>query len=192
MMHKAATVISRLFDPLVTATVLMGIAFRVSGMETIRMLLLFVSVYILVVGIPIFLLVGGLRQGKISNWDLSERRERIVPMLVELCLILVSGMLMYHFGNAFLFHIVLVFFAWFTGFFAITLFWKISGHVATNTLVAGILMGWFGVSLWPLLFIIPFIAWSRVVRKNHTVAQVIGGLLYSVIFLALGNRIGFL
>lgn len=59
----------------------------------------------------------------------------------------------------------------------VTLFWKISIHVAVVAGSVSTLIILFG---WPLLALIPIVAltaWSRVTLRNHTLSQVIAGTL---------------
>lgn len=61
----------------------------------------------------------------------------------------------------------------------VSLFWKISGHagaIAASTAIAVLMLG----AAWsPLLLLIPAVAWSRVVVRAHTVAQVVAGAFIS-------------
>lgn len=72
---------------------------------------------------------------------------------------------------------------WLFGFLLISLLFKISGHAGSITLATGLLMSWYGFAWWPILLLIPLVGWSRVVTKNHTVAQVVIGIAYSFILL---------
>lgn len=67
----------------------------------------------------------------------------------------------------------------------ITFFWKISGHLAVTSFLAGaliILLGW----QWAwMLGLLPIIAWSRVLLKRHTVAQTIAGGILPLAIIAL-------
>ena len=57
--------------------------------------------------------------------------------------------------------------------------WKISGHASVAALATGLIIQWFGWYWWPILLIVPLVAWARVVRRDHTVGQVIAGAVYS-------------
>ncbi|HEX3732555.1 MAG TPA: phosphatase PAP2 family protein [Mycobacteriales bacterium] len=63
----------------------------------------------------------------------------------------------------------------------ITQWWKISLHAATSAgaaVVMQLLYGWPLVLLWPL---VAAICWSRVVLRDHTVAQILVGVLLGAI-----------
>lgn len=67
---------------------------------------------------------------------------------------------------------------------AITFFWKISAHLAANGFVVAVIIATFGWQWWPLVLILPVIAWARVVRKKHTVMQtILGGTVPFVVVL---------
>lgn len=59
-------------------------------------------------------------------------------------------------------------------------FWtKVSIHTATATFTA-LTLGYLASPYWySLLFLLPLIAWARVVRKRHTVKQVVGGVVFA-------------
>ena len=62
--------------------------------------------------------------------------------------------------------------------FLITLFWKISYHMIWSTLaVFFIIYSWQIPQLYYLILLLPFIGWSRLQLKRHTLAQVIAGFL---------------
>jgi membrane-associated phospholipid phosphatase len=60
---------------------------------------------------------------------------------------------------------------------AITTLWKISIHCAVASGSVTILALLFGPALAPAYLLVALTAWSRVVVKDHTLAQVIGGSL---------------
>lgn len=129
-------------------------------------------------GVPLILLTRELRKGRISDWHMSRREERLqpVPIILSLLatllpatlLLLLDGprTLLVAFVNAF----ILVVFN-----LLVTLAWKISQHVsavaATTTLITVTL----GVGAAPTLLLIPLVAWARVKIGAHTVMQTIAG-----------------
>jgi len=187
---KLATIISRLFDPISLLGVVAVIAAVKSGMPQEALIRFF---FILLFGMllpPLLLLVWAIRTKKIKDWDISNRSQRVRALVVFLGFLGVDFILIQMFGNAYLVQLSLFFFLWFAGFFAITLFWKISGHTSTLTLASLFIIQWFGWALWPILLTIPLVSWARVKRKNHTVAQVVAGVLYSVSFIGLMRLTG--
>src|SRR3989344_958322 len=109
-----------------------------------------------------------------TNWDVSDRvkRVRLLLLLLGFSAFIFLSVYVFHIPalSRFVFGLVL----WLIGFFLITLKAKISGHMAIATLA----VGWF----WPMVFFLPFIGWSRLVLKRHTLVEVILGAVYSGIF----------
>lgn len=175
-----ANFISRLFDPIWVLSVLIIITARhsnLSGPEFWRFLAIFVGGMALP---PAALLVWAVKTGRVENWDVSRRQQRIKALSVLLFLLLPDLLLVKIFGNAALVWRFGLLVGWFLGFFGVTLFWKISGHAASVTLATLLIVRWYGSSWWPILFMIPLVGWARMVSKNHSLAQVIGGIIYSL------------
>lgn len=164
MSKKIATVISRVFDPFVTLAVM----FAILLIHTV----LFIPAFISMVIVPFVLFVIALKAKFVSNWDVSDRRQR--PKIIwPLVLIESVCIVLFH-----LWALVPILFA-FIGFAVITHFWKISGHTMAAGFATGVAVVTYGWVWWPVLLIVPLVAWSRVVRKNHTLPQVIAGALYA-------------
>ncbi len=184
-MKKFATIISRLFDPInvfaVVAVIVVGKSNMPPGAMTRFLVVLFFGMFLP----PLAFLFWAIKTRRVSNWDLTNRRQRVRAFVVFLGLLGVDFILIQMFGNAYLVQLFLFFFFWFAGFFAITLFWKISGHTSALTLATLFILQWFGWDWSPILLTIPLVAWARVKRKNHTVAQVVAGVLYSASFIGL-------
>lgn len=181
-----ANLISRLFDPLVVLSFLTVAAAGRSGMAG-EALVKFLSVFFIAMILPpVALLSWALVTGRVGDWDVSNRPQRVKALAVFFVMILVDLLLVKIFGNAELVKLFLLFLIWFLGFFAITLFWKISGHVSSNALATELFIYWYGLGWWPILLIVPLVAWARVVTKNHTLGQVIVGAVYSwsLVFIA--------
>lgn len=177
-----ATLISRLFEPFVLFSVVTFVAALRSGLTGASMSQ-FITVLIVMIGLPIALLTWAIRTKRIDNWDVTRREQRIVPMIILLILTCMYLFTVSRFGNNQLTQLFVLYFVWLAGFFLITTVWKISGHTSANALAVGLVISWFGWSWWPLLLIVPLVAWARVVRKDHTLLQVIVGVVYSWVLL---------
>lgn len=118
-----------------------------------------------------------------TNWDVSERKKRITPLLVLMGIFLGNLWIVSMFGASNLTAYNASWFIWIVGFFLITLKTKISGHLSVLTLALGFLIRWYGVSYWPILLLLPLVGWSRIVLKRHTLVEVFGGILYSAFLL---------
>jgi len=184
MNHKslklAATVISRVFEPFVTMGVVSILAVYKSGLSGLPLYIFLFGVVIATIVLLATLLHWAVKKGHLSNWDLSNRRERIVPLAVALAVLIMDLINARFFINDFLVDLFTLYIVWTIGFFLITLFWKISGHAAGATLAAGLVIRWYGWDLWPVLIVIPLLSWARLVRKDHTLKQVTAGVIYSL------------
>lgn len=182
-MRRIATLISRIFEPVVVLSVLILVALTRSGLEGFAYYRFIVVFFFLMVLPPMALLVWAVQTKKISNWDIGDRKERVkalgIFLFFQVCNIFLTRM----FGNEYLVGFVAFLFFWYLGFYFITLFWKISGHSGITTLGALYIIQWFGPMWSPVLFAIPLVCWARVVRKDHTVGQVAGGVGYSLFYL---------
>ena len=179
-----ATVISRIFDPPVVLSILtiIGVAASDISHRGITALFLLLPLF---VGIPLAYFVWLLKTHKIHNLDVSNRKERVRPLIGLLLFLLIDIVVISLFDNPFLLNMFFLYFVWVLGFLLITLVWKISGHTGVATLAAGLLVLWFGREYLPLFVIVPVVAWARIVRHDHTILQVIAGSLYSLIILAI-------
>ena len=161
---KFAHLVSRLFDPFIMLAV---VCIVLLSHTTV-----FIPAFISMVIVPLALFFIAWKTKFVSNWDVSNRQER--PKLFW-PLIAIETISIVVFQLWFLIPMIVAF----AGFALITHFWKISGHTFASALATGILVSRFGWQWWPALLIVPLVAWSRVVRKNHTITQVIVGALYA-------------
>ncbi|MBI5619873.1 hypothetical protein HY950_02840 [Candidatus Gottesmanbacteria bacterium] len=175
-MEQTATIISRVFDPFITLAALLFLTFLHGGVTN---RVTWIIAFGLMAVVPVFLMVFAMRKKVVSNWDIKRREERPrvlgVILLLEFINILVIRPLVSPWVTQTLVGIFIVL----SGFTLITLRWKISGHTLASALFTGAVIAWFGWSWWPILLIVPLVAWARVKTKNHTVGQVIAGAVYS-------------
>lgn len=178
---QIASWISKLSEPMVLVVGLMTLGAWQQGIR--GMPFLYFAAYV----VFFFLASLGLRVLAVrklqTNWDISDREKRVKSLIpfLGICAVFFSCILFWR--NAGLTHFGTGLVAWLVGFALITLRTKISGHMAVLTLVLGYLIIWFG-AYWQFgLILLPLVAWSRLVLKRHTVVEVIGGVLYSAVFL---------
>jgi membrane-associated phospholipid phosphatase len=114
---------------------------------------------------------------------LSDRKKRVQSFIpfFGICAVFFSCMLVWQNSGLTGFGVGLL--GWLLGFALITLRTKISGHMAILTLTLGYCILWFGAYWLIGLIFLPLVAWSRLVLKRHTLVEVIGGILYSSVFL---------
>jgi hypothetical protein len=178
--YPIQTIISRVFDPPIVIMLLTVYAVLQSTISK-QGIMVFTLCIPFLFGIPLAFLVWKLKTHKVSNWDISNRKERIVPLMALLGFLLLDIIIVAIFHNVFLLNLFILYFLWVFGFFVITLVWKISGHTGITTLAAMLLYKWMGPQAWYVFLAIPLVAWARISRKDHTWLQAVAGIMYSVI-----------
>ena len=164
MNRNIATVISRIFDPFISLGVLFTVTFY--GTPT------FIWTFLLMVIFPLFLFIMAWKTKFISDWDVSDRRQR-PKILWSLIAIEIVASFLLQTTQTIPILVALI------GFAIITQFWKMSGHAMAAALATGIIVHRFGPSWWPVLLVVPLVSWARVIRRDHTIWQVVAGALYS-------------
>lgn len=177
------TLISRVFDPPLLLVVLTAIGFiffseRIYTSVELSILLL------VMVGLPFVGFLLMMKKHLVSNWDVTKRVERFAPLSLFLFTTALDIVLLLFFREHQLLSLFILYFLWVFGFFIITLVWKISGHTSIVTLVTGVLYYWFGTGAVGMIPAILLVAWARLVRKDHTLLQVAGGIVYSILLLS--------
>ena len=184
-----ATVVSRVFDPFLVFTVLLVITLTRSTLTSAEQVRFLVLALVSIVGIPAGLLLLAIRKKIVTNWDISVRAQR-PKMFVALLLLEIANLYFLRpFMDVFLLQTLIFIIVSAVGFMCVTFFWKISGHAFVSALASGLVVSWFGFSWWPVLFIPPIVGWSRVIRKDHTIAQVVAGTLYPWVLICIHNSI---
>ena len=175
-----AKVISLIFEPIIVLSLLVAAGTFHAGLDA-QGIVLFLLFALVVMIIPIvamrfwFVRVQGL------DWDIKDRKARILPLFVLFLFIVMDVFLVSLWNNTFLNHMFSLFLAWTVGYLAITLFWKISGHTSVITLASLLVIDWYGWKLTPLFAAIAIVTWARVAGKYHTLSQAVGGIVYSTL-----------
>lgn len=172
---KIARIVSEIFNGFLTMILTPLVSILTSPLS-ISNKVIYSLAYTLAPILPYLLLK---RKGLISDYELTNREERppyftIISILMGILFFLVTilnqEMLTRISLNIFLVSSVVT---------MITFYWKISGHMTYSTILFTTLIYIFPTT--PLLLLLflftPFIGWSRVVLKKHTVTQVILGVL---------------
>ena len=132
--------------------------------------------------LPYALILRGVRQGRLSDKNISLREQRIRFGLVAITSILLGLVLLAAFdAPAEMVALVASIAVGVACGWVITLWWKISVHAAIAAGAATVLLLVFGPALlgvWPLVAVI---AWSRVQVGDHTAAQVVAGVALGVV-----------
>jgi membrane-associated phospholipid phosphatase len=185
-LHRFASVISWVISPIVVAPavyiaiVMLGYGNDVNSLS--YLMVLFVSSTVA----PILLISGLKKTGKISDYNISFREQRFLPLLVLIAFNALGYEFMKQLHPPRLLTGILLFNAVNTVFILlITLQWKISIHLFTFSSSIGLLFMQFGVvALWFLL-LLPILMWSRIVLKAHNFMQtLVGGIVGFVVMVA--------
>ena len=144
-----------------------------------------VTLFFLSLAPAIYVLIG-VRQGKISDLEITNRSERAGPFLFSI-LSTIIGLFILLFTNAPKNLETLLFLTGVSGIImtVTTLWWKISIHASSLAGAATVLTILYGFVMLPTYLLVILVGWSRVVLRRHTVAQVIAGSLLSIILTAL-------
>jgi len=180
MADRLARWISVLFD----SSILSLPIFLALGYVSARALgLLWAFLTLLIVtGIPLAYLLIGRQRGWVSDMELSRREERPRFILVSLSSDVLALLILRFFGGPHLLTvIVLTYFCLAIVMFSISSFWKISMHMAGVGGFSTALVFIFGApALWAFLSLL-LVAWARLRRRKHNIAQLIAGALAGVL-----------
>jgi membrane-associated phospholipid phosphatase len=139
----------------------------------------------LAICVPLLVLLCLLYRGCVSDLDVTQRQERLIPFITALGgAAAACGYLYYLEAPQLLLRFAIAHTAVMTLVFLITLYWKISVHSAG---IAGVATFFSSVIGFPLIAFAPvlLVGWSRVHLGRHTVGQVcagggLGGLIFTL------------
>jgi membrane-associated phospholipid phosphatase len=138
---------------------------------------------VLAICVPLLVLFCMLYRGSVSDLDVTQRHERLIPFITALGgAAAACGYFYYIEAPQLLLRFAIAHMAVMTLVFLITLYWKISVHSAG---IAGVATFFSSVIGFPLIVFAPvlLVGWSRVYLGRHTVGQVCaGGVLGGLIF----------
>ncbi len=134
---------------------------------------------------PMLLIYGLKKIGKVSDYNITFREQRFLPLLVLVAVNVLGYEFMQQLQAPRLMSGILLFNAVNTIFILlITLQWKISIHLFTFASSAALLFMQFGRDALWMLFVLPLLMWSRIFLKAHNFMQTFVGSLvgFSVMF----------
>jgi membrane-associated phospholipid phosphatase len=128
---------------------------------------------------PMFLILGLKKIGRVSDYNITFREQRFLPLLVLVGVNLVGYELMKQLHSPRFLSGILLFNAVNTVFILlVTLQWKISIHLFSLTSSIALLVLSFGMPAIALIAFVPLLMWSRVYLKAHNFMQtLVGGLI---------------
>lgn len=127
---------------------------------------------------PMFLILGLKKIGRISDYNISFREQRFLPLLVLVGVNLVGYELMKQLDAPRFLSGILLFNAVNTVFILlVTLQWKISIHLFSLTSSIALLVLSLGAPALALLCFVPLLMWSRIYLRAHNFMQTLIGSL---------------
>lgn len=141
-----------------------------------------ILILIIVTGIPLAYLVIGLRYGWVSDMEMTQRSERPRFILISLSSdVLALLVLLFLHGPHLLSVIVLTYFCLAITMLTISRFWKISLHMAGVGGFSTALLYVFGIPMLWVFLSLPLVAWARLHRRKHTLAQLVIGAIAGIL-----------
>lgn len=126
--------------------------------------------------VPILILLWFIHKGEVSDFHMKNRGERLKPLAWFLLFSFLSWLVFYLSHAPYLFQALgLAGVLQSVVMFAVTTRWKISGHSAGAAGFTALLLGIFGSSAAPAIFLIPLVIWARLQRQRHDLAQSLAG-----------------
>lgn len=180
-MQRLAQLISIVLSPLTLLPLLLVVAIQQSKVDQNMYWSVLLIIFGVGVLIPIVSLLVLKAKGLVSDWGISVRSERHRMSIVAVLSLVMVWALLWLIGADELADFMAILLGGGIVFSLITLLWKISAHSSAVTLVGLYLMYWHGITWWLSVLLIVLVGWSRIVLKKHTLAQVVGGALLSVI-----------
>jgi hypothetical protein len=177
--HKLAKFISNLLSP--------------PGVITIAMLIMSANLalwdwglfYIFtVIGIPTLYVFWLLRTGRIADFHMYSREERIKPMVLVVIACIIAWLILIAFNVRYELRLFAGIGILLTSLLTlITKFWKISIHATSVSGLSTFLVVLFGWSYGLVLLSIPLVTWARMRTKNHSFKQLMAGTFVGAAFI---------
>ena len=137
-----------------------------------------VLAFLILTGLPMLYVLVGIRKGWVSDLELSRREDRPRFILVSVSSdILALVLLIWGGAPRLVWALALVYAALGVTMFTISNFWKISLHMVSVSGFATLLVYAFGRGAAVMYLALPLVAWARLYRKKHTLAQLAAGAL---------------
>ncbi|NTW46717.1 MAG: phosphatase PAP2 family protein [Chlorobaculum sp.] len=176
--RRFASLVSWVISPVVVAPavylliVLYGYSAKPRHLDWFLVLLLSATIA------PMFLILGLKKIGRVSDYNITFREQRFLPLLVLVGVNLVGYELMNQLDAPRFLSGILLFNAVNTVFILlVTLQWKISIHLFSLTSSIALLVLSLGAPALALLAFVPLLMWSRIYLKAHNFMQTLVGSL---------------
>lgn len=179
--HRTARMITEVLAPAVWAAA-MPLVVAVHSASTVGVGVAWGLVTLLFTSaIPFAVILIAVRRGKLTDHHIGRREQRAKPLLFGITSVIAGLVVLVVAGAAGeLVAMVVVMLAVVAGTTLVNLVWKLSAHtaVASGSVAVLIVLFGSGFGTWELLLgalVVAAIGWSRVVLRDHTLAQVCAG-----------------
>lgn len=174
--------ISGLFSPYVTAAVFIIVITYLNAKDIQQFLPWMGIAFLFAIMIPGGYILWKVERNHVRDIHLSLHSERKIPFMITAISSVVGALALLAVGAAKPVAVMMIAYAVNAITVALlTLFWKVSIHTALYSSVITVLVillgAWYG---WLYLLLIP-LAWSRIYRHRHSVAQVVGGAIIAFV-----------
>lgn len=174
--------VSHVISPHVVGVVIISVIslqFSSNPLEVLRWLAFLMP---LLVVPPLSYLMWLVRQGRLKDIYIPNRKKRITPLVfMMIWLLLLWGLIRYLAAPPTVESLFVITIMLFGILGAITLFWKISFHAGIVSAAATTVVILGGYSTWPVTLLVPLVGWSRVRLRRHTPRQVLYGSLLGML-----------
>lgn len=133
-------------------------------------------------GIVSLFVLYGVKRGFFNNFDVSNRKQRIIlyPFIIAVVMFFIGFVYFLNGPSSLISASVLIIVALLILDF-INMKIKVSGHVAVvSSLVVGLLYSYGNIAIFSI-FLIPLIAWARIVERRHTLKETIVGAVCGIL-----------
>ncbi|MFI9388251.1 hypothetical protein [Kutzneria sp. NPDC052558] len=132
--------------------------------------------------IPFGAILLGVRRGRLTDHHVGKREQRRIPLLIALASVLVGlAVLAVAGAPREMLALVTAMFVSLAVTLVITHWWKVSAHAAVASGAAAIVALTYGPALLVSYVAVAIVGWSRVVLRDHTVAQVLVGAVLGLL-----------
>lgn len=176
--RRTAVFISRFLSPPYLAVPLLIVMGLCDPDSRVRGVLWALGVALVALVAPLLVMRRELSKGKISDWHITAREERLKPvpiLMTAMAVLMPLALLLLFHGPRFLLAAFLSATVLVALNLLITVRWKISQHVSGIAVSATLVAAALGPAATPVLLLIPVVAWARVKVGVHTVWQTVAG-----------------
>ena len=179
--YHAARVISAVFSPAVVLPI--GGLYMAWRLDTKEAWLWTLFYSVAAIAVPVSYIIWRIRLGKLTDFHMRLREQRVVPMVVIIACVAITWVVMLAGGAPDLLLIALGIASLLAFFLTlITLRWKISVHSCVNTAVWLTAWGMFGLFGWLAVVVVLLVVWARVRVRRHTIMQTLAGVVIGLTF----------